>query len=131
MSESTHRDTEPAASRVVLAVTGGIAVYKAIEVMRGLQHAGCDVRVTMTADAERFVGTPTFEALSGHPVDKGFSGSSAVESYIPDDDVFSRVEPAVFWRMNNQPSAGEAFAKIVIAVSGQMNGDPFWQECPE
>ena len=68
MSESTHRDTEPAAPRVVLAVTGGIAVYKAVEVMRGLQHAGCDVRVTMTADAERFVGTPTFEALSGHPV---------------------------------------------------------------
>ena len=68
MSESTHRDTEPAAPRVVLAVTGGIAVYKAVEVMRGLQHAGCDVRVTMTTDAERFVGTPTFEALSGHPV---------------------------------------------------------------
>ena len=68
MSDSTHRDTEPAAPRVVLAVTGGIAVYKAVEVMRGLQHAGCDVRVTMTADAERFVGTPTFEVLSGHPV---------------------------------------------------------------
>ena len=57
-----------AAPHVVLAVTGGIAVYKAVEVMRLLQHAGCDVRVTMTADAERFVGTPTFEALSGHPV---------------------------------------------------------------
>ncbi len=68
MSESTPRDTESQAPHVVLAVTGGIAVYKAVEVMRGLQHAGYDVRVTMTADAERFVGTPTFEALSGHPV---------------------------------------------------------------
>ena len=53
---------------VLLAVCGGIAAYKACEVLRGLQKAGCDVRVTMTSDAERFVGTPTFEALSGHPV---------------------------------------------------------------
>ncbi len=54
--------------RVLLAVTGGIAVYKAVEVLRGLQRAGCDVRVVMSEDATRFVGTPTFEALSGHPV---------------------------------------------------------------
>ena len=53
---------------VLLAVCGGIAAYKACEVLRGLQKAGCDVRVTMTADAERFVGVSTFEALSGHPV---------------------------------------------------------------
>ncbi len=55
-------------AHVVLAVTGGIAVYKACEVLRGLQRAGCDVRVVMTQDAERFVGTVTFEALSGYPV---------------------------------------------------------------
>ena len=54
--------------RVLLAVCGGIAAYKACEVLRGLQKAGCDVWVTMTSDAVRFVGTPTFEALSGHPV---------------------------------------------------------------
>lgn len=53
---------------VLLAVPGGIAVYKACEVVRELQKAGCDVRVVMTADAERFVGTTTFEALSKHPV---------------------------------------------------------------
>lgn len=55
-------------SDVVLAVTGGIAVYKSCELLRALQKAGCDVRVCMTADAERFVGRTTFEALSGHPV---------------------------------------------------------------
>lgn len=54
--------------RVLLAVCGGIAAYKACEVLRGLQKADCDVRVTMTADAERFVGATTFEALSGAPV---------------------------------------------------------------
>lgn len=53
---------------VLLAVCGGIAAYKACEVLRGLQKAGCEVRVTMTADAERFVGRVTFEALSGAPV---------------------------------------------------------------
>ena len=55
-------------SRVLLAVCGGIAAYKACEVLRGLQKAGCDVRVTMTDDATRFVGAATFEALSGSPV---------------------------------------------------------------
>lgn len=53
---------------VLLAVCGGIAAYKACEVLRGLQKAGCEVRVTMTQDALRFVGETTFEALSGHPV---------------------------------------------------------------
>lgn len=55
-------------SHVLLAVCGGIAAYKACEVLRGLQKAGCEVRVTTTADAERFVGAATFEALSGAPV---------------------------------------------------------------
>ena len=63
-----ERRAEGRAPRVLLAVCGGIAAYKACEVLRGLQKAGCDVRVTMTADAERFVGAVTFEALSGHPV---------------------------------------------------------------
>ncbi|WP_314945007.1 bifunctional phosphopantothenoylcysteine decarboxylase/phosphopantothenate--cysteine ligase CoaBC [Olsenella uli] len=53
---------------VALAVCGGIAAYKACEVLRGLQRGGCDVRVAMTADAERFVGATTFEALSHHEV---------------------------------------------------------------
>ncbi len=55
-------------SRVALFVTGGIAAYKACEVMRDLQKAGHEVRVAMTQDATRFVGEPTFEALTHHPV---------------------------------------------------------------
>ena len=53
---------------VLLAVPGGIAAYKACDVLRRLQDAGCDVRVTMTADGERMVGPTTFAALSKHPV---------------------------------------------------------------
>ena len=69
------------ARKVLLAVPGGIAAYKACEVLRGLQKAGCDVRVVMSADAERFVGTATFEALSKHPVADDLYGFS--ESPIP------------------------------------------------
>ena len=55
-------------SNVALVVTGGIAAYKACEVTRALQKAGHEVRVAMTADALRFVGATTFEALTHHPV---------------------------------------------------------------
>ncbi|TLW94401.1 bifunctional phosphopantothenoylcysteine decarboxylase/phosphopantothenate--cysteine ligase CoaBC [Saccharomonospora piscinae] len=57
--------------RVVLGVGGGIAAYKACEVLRGLTESGHDVRVVPTDAALRFVGAATFEALSGHPVRTG------------------------------------------------------------
>ena len=54
--------------RVALGVTGGIAAYKAIEVLRGLQRVGCEVRVTMTKHACEFIQPLTFRALSGSHV---------------------------------------------------------------
>lgn len=51
--------------RVALGVTGGIAAYKAIEVLRGMQRVGCEVRVTMTKHACEFIQPLTFRALSG------------------------------------------------------------------
>ena len=53
---------------VVLGVTGGIAAYKACEILRLLQKRGMDVFVVMTKNAARFVSPLTFETLSGHPV---------------------------------------------------------------
>jgi len=53
---------------VTLGVTGCIAAYKAVEVMRGLQERGVSVHVILTRAAEKFVGPLTFEALSGRPV---------------------------------------------------------------
>lgn len=50
--------------RIGLGVTGGIAAYKAVEVMRALQKAGCEVRVVMTRHATEFVAPLTFRALS-------------------------------------------------------------------
>ncbi|MCX6431927.1 MAG: bifunctional phosphopantothenoylcysteine decarboxylase/phosphopantothenate--cysteine ligase CoaBC, partial [Actinobacteria bacterium] len=55
-------------SRVVLGVAGGIAAYKACEVLRGLTESGCDVTVVPTAAALNFVGAATWSALSGRPV---------------------------------------------------------------
>ncbi|MGW6745110.1 bifunctional phosphopantothenoylcysteine decarboxylase/phosphopantothenate--cysteine ligase CoaBC [Streptomyces sp. NPDC055025] len=54
--------------KVVLGVAGGIAAYKACELLRGLTESGHDVRVVPTAAALRFVGAATWSALSGHPV---------------------------------------------------------------
>src|SRR5687767_12607276 len=64
-------------SKVALGVCGGIAAYKAVEVLRGLQRAGCVVRVAMTPRACEFVQPLTFKALSGTHV--------IVDDYAPDN----------------------------------------------
>ncbi|GAA5203844.1 bifunctional phosphopantothenoylcysteine decarboxylase/phosphopantothenate--cysteine ligase CoaBC [Microbacterium jejuense] len=53
---------------VVVGVTGGIAAYKTVQLVRLLVKAGHDVHVVPTEDALRFVGLPTWEAISRHPV---------------------------------------------------------------
>ncbi len=55
-------------SRVVLGVAGGIAAYKAVELLRRLSEAGHEVTVVPTEAALRFVGEPTWSALSHRPV---------------------------------------------------------------
>ena len=54
--------------RIVLIVSGGIAAYKALELVRRLRDEGAAVRVVMTSAATRFVGELSFQALSGEPV---------------------------------------------------------------
>ncbi|MGM0552266.1 MAG: bifunctional phosphopantothenoylcysteine decarboxylase/phosphopantothenate--cysteine ligase CoaBC [Pseudomonadota bacterium] len=53
---------------ILVGVSGGIAAYKACELVRELRRAGCEVRVVMTAGARAFVTPLTFQALSGAPV---------------------------------------------------------------
>jgi phosphopantothenoylcysteine decarboxylase/phosphopantothenate--cysteine ligase len=57
-----------AGKRILLGVTGGIAAYKAVELVRLLKKAGAGVDVAMTDAALRFVGKTTFEVLSENPV---------------------------------------------------------------
>ena len=73
-SDSQAPSTKP---NIALGVSGGIAAYKAIEVLRGLQRAGCNVRVAMTKRACEFVQPLTFRALSGSHV--------VVDDYAPDN----------------------------------------------
>lgn len=54
--------------RILLGITGGIAAYKSVQLVRLLTTAGYDVVPIMTQWATRFVGTLTLEALCGHPV---------------------------------------------------------------
>ena len=60
-------ESAPERPRVVVGVSGGIAAYKACEVVRGLTESGYDVRVVPTSAALHFVGAATWAALSGHP----------------------------------------------------------------
>lgn len=55
--------------RIALGITGSIAAYKAVELLRMLQNEGADVRVLMTTSAVEFIGTLTLETLSNHAVD--------------------------------------------------------------
>jgi phosphopantothenoylcysteine decarboxylase/phosphopantothenate--cysteine ligase len=54
--------------KVLLGVTGGIAAYKAVVLLRLLKTAGADVKVVMTEAACQFIAPLTFESLSEHPV---------------------------------------------------------------
>src|SRR5687768_6355465 len=67
----------PVNKKVALAVSGGIAACKAVEILRGLQKAGCTVRVAMTRRACEFIQPLTFRALSGAHV--------IVDDYAPDN----------------------------------------------
>ena len=55
--------------RILLGITGGIAAYKAANLIRAFSEAGHDVTVLPTENALRFIGQPTLEALSGHNID--------------------------------------------------------------
>jgi phosphopantothenoylcysteine decarboxylase/phosphopantothenate--cysteine ligase len=75
VSERETRPSRSAGSRehgsrykIVLGVSAGIAAYKACELLRLFTESGHDVRVVPTREALRFVGEPTWAALSGNPV---------------------------------------------------------------
>ena len=75
MSEAPRKQTPPGppwrpleGKTVVLGVSGGIAAYKAAEVVRLLTGEGARVRCVMTRAAREFIGELTLQALSGHPV---------------------------------------------------------------
>lgn len=102
--------------RIILGVTGGIAAYKAVFLLREFQKAGAEVRVTMTPSATRFVGSETFASLSGHDV--------AIE-------IFPEEAGATEWTRHINwgewadlfviaPCTGNTLAKIANGISDNM-----------
>lgn len=83
---SSARTGSPAPTRlrVLLGIGGGIAAYKSAELARRLQDAGAEVRVVMTDAALHFIGAPTLQALTGHPVRTSLwdEGAEAAMSHI-------------------------------------------------
>ena len=68
MAQESSFEDSFTGKKIALGISGGIAAYKAAEVLRGLQRAGCTVRVAMTRRACEFVQPLTFRALSGSHV---------------------------------------------------------------
>ena len=69
-----------AGQKILLCVGGGIAAYKALELVRRLREAGAQVQVAMTAGAQQFVTPLSFQALSGQPVRTSLWDSAAEQA---------------------------------------------------
>ena len=97
-------------SNVLVCVSGGIAAYKACELVRSLQKAGCAVRVAMTKAACEFVGPITFEALTHEKV--------LVDLFEENDDPIAHItfsdwaDVAVVC-----PATGNVMAKMVAGIA--------------
>ena len=97
--------------RIALGVSGGVAAYKAAELVRRLQQDGLDVQVIMTASAQEFVTPLTFAALTGQKVITGMFGASPaaanVESAIEHIAVAQRIDALVI-----APATANIIAKL-------------------
>jgi phosphopantothenoylcysteine decarboxylase / phosphopantothenate---cysteine ligase len=103
--------------RVALGVTGGIAAYKAAELVRALEERGLDVQVIMTRSAREFVTPLTFAALSGRKVITEMFGESTssepnVESAIEHVAVAQSIDALVV-----APATADVLAKIAHGLA--------------
>ena len=102
--------------RIALGVSGGIAAYKAVELVRLLQDKGLDVQVVMTRNAREFITPLTFAALSGHKVITEMfgeaEGSSNVESAIEHIAVAQSIDAFVV-----APATANVLAKMAHGIA--------------
>ena len=103
--------------RVALGVSGGVAAYKAAELVRKLQQEGIDVQVVMTESAQEFVTPLTFAALTGQKVITEMFGGEAgaganVESAIEHIAVAQRIDLLVV-----APATANTIAKMARGVA--------------
>jgi phosphopantothenoylcysteine decarboxylase/phosphopantothenate--cysteine ligase len=102
--------------RVALGVSGGVAAYKAAELVRRLQQEGIEVQAVMTASAQEFITPLTFAALTGQKVITGMFGSETaaanVESAIEHIAVAQRIDLLVV-----APATANVIAKMARGVA--------------
>src|ERR1700726_2722318 len=102
--------------RVALGVSGGVAAYKAAELVRRLQQEGIDVQVIMTRSAQEFITPLTFAALTGQKVITEMFGSEAaaanVESAIEHIAVAQRMDLLV-----TAPATANTIAKMARGIA--------------
>jgi phosphopantothenoylcysteine decarboxylase/phosphopantothenate--cysteine ligase len=102
--------------RIALGVSGGIAAYKAAELVRLLQDKGLEVQVVMTRSAREFITPLTFAALSGHKVITEMfgedQGSSNVESAIEHIAVAQSIDAFVI-----APATANVLAKMAHGIA--------------
>lgn len=103
--------------RIALGVTGGIAAYKAAEVLRLLQNRDLDVQVIMTDSAREFVTPLTFASLSGHKVITGlFEGSEPnLESSIEHIAVAQGIDALVI-----APATADVLARMAQGIASDF-----------
>lgn len=99
---------------VVVGVTGGIAAYKAVHLVRLLVKGGHDVHVVPTEAALRFVGLPTWEAISRNPVTTSVYDDVAQVRHV---DLGRRAELVIV-----APATADAIAKMAAGLAGDLLG---------
>ena len=99
---------------LVLGVTGGIAAYKACELVRRLQDLGASVQVVMTEGAKHFVTETTFQALSGRPVISD-QWTDSVQNGMPHIDLARESDGIVV-----APASADFLAKLCHGQTGEL-----------
>ena len=100
--------------KIVLGVTGSIAAYKAVEVMRDLQKKGYDIHVVMTCNAVEFVGELTFRTLSRNPVHVGLFDQP--EDWVPEHVSLADSADLILIA----PATANIIAKIATGLADDM-----------
>lgn len=95
---------------ILLGVTGGIAAYKSVELLRLLKKAGANVNVIMTVSAKKFVGKTTFEVLSENPVLSDLFCDT--ESSVKHIDLATRADAAII-----VPATANTIAKLAHGIA--------------
>jgi phosphopantothenoylcysteine decarboxylase/phosphopantothenate--cysteine ligase len=116
-TEGTQEDGEGATlqgRRIVLGVTGGIAAYKAAELVRLFVKAGATVRVVMTDAAAEFITPLTLQTLSGHPVGRRLF-DLAEESQIGHIRLADEAELVVI-----APATADAIARLAAGMADDL-----------